>query len=52
LGRFRDTLQNPRPVEEVLLQLKQDRVLGRIAEALEKYVEFHGTTHSKRTRTN
>jgi hypothetical protein len=47
LNWIRDTLQNPRPTEEILLQLRRDRVLDKITEALEEYAEFYESANQK-----
>ena len=48
LSVWRDRLSNPRPAEEVLLQLKRDRLLEKISDTLRQYVEFQESTHKKR----
>jgi len=51
LNYWRDTLLNERPAEEVLLQLKRDRILEKMAAALEEYVEFQQASHKKSFRS-
>ncbi len=48
LSVWRERLSNPRPAEEVLLQLKRDRLLEKISDTLRQYVEFQESTHKKR----
>lgn len=45
LAKIRDGLFHPRPVEDIFIQLKRDRVLDKLAEALKEYVEFQASTH-------
>lgn len=45
LSVWRDRLSNPRPAEEVLLQLKRDRLLEKISDTLRQYVEFQKSAH-------
>jgi hypothetical protein len=40
LSRWRDQLKNPRTPDEILLQLRRDRLLEKMSEALKAYVEF------------
>ena len=51
LSRWRDSLDNPRPADEVLLQLKRDRLLEKISETLRQYVEFQQAAGKKRPTT-
>ena len=48
LSVWRERLSNPRPAEEVLLQLKRDRLLEKISDTLREYVEFQKGTNRKR----
>jgi len=48
LSVWRDRLVEPRLAEEVLLQLKRDRLLEKISEALKEYVEFQAGTDNAR----
>jgi hypothetical protein len=49
LSVSRERLSNPRSSEEVLLQLKHDRLLEKISETLRQYVEFQESAHKKRS---
>lgn len=40
LNGWRDQLLHPQPAEEMLLQIKRDRLLNRMEEVLNDYVEF------------
>ena len=51
LSALRDRLIAPRTSEEVLLELRRNRMLERISEALRCYVEFQGDTGKKRSAT-
>ena len=44
LTAIRFQLQNPRSDEEILLEIKRDRVLANLSKALEEYVEFTKAT--------
>ncbi len=48
LSLLRDRLDSPRSVEDILRQLKHDRVLQKMAEALKDYVEFRQDANKKR----
>jgi hypothetical protein len=48
LSLWRERLSNPRPAEEVLLQLKRDRLLEKISDTLRQYVEFQESASKKR----
>jgi hypothetical protein len=48
LNHWRDQLNHPRPTEEILAQLRRDRVLDRIAQSLKDYVEFQEGPGKKR----
>ena len=48
LSEWRERLSHPRPADEVLLQLKRDRLLEKISEALRQYVDFQESSHKKR----
>ena len=52
LSGLRDRFLNPSSPDEILLQLKRDRILGKMAEGLSEYVEFLETTGHKGTRTS
>jgi hypothetical protein len=49
LSRARDHRLNPLSGEEVLLQIRRDRILEKMAEILEDYVEFTESAGNKRT---
>lgn len=49
LSLLRERLHQPRPAEEVLRQLKRDRLLERISETLRQYVEFQEGAGKKRS---
>lgn len=51
LSRSRERLSCPRRADEVLLQLKRDRLVEKISETLRQYVEFHETASKKRPAT-
>jgi hypothetical protein len=40
LNFWRDTLKVPRTPQEILLQIQRDRVVDKLSEALEEYVQF------------
>ena len=48
LSVWRDRMINPRTADEVLLQLKRDRLLEKISDTLRQYVEFQESAHKKR----
>ena len=48
LSRWRNQLEQPRTTEEVLSQLKRDRLLEKIAEALREYVQFQEDADKKK----
>lgn len=48
LNTLRDRLLNPQPAEEILAQIKRDRLLSRIQEILNEYVEFEEATRKTR----
>jgi hypothetical protein len=48
LNRWRDRLLCPQPTEEILLQIKRDRLLVRMEEVLNDYVEFQEATRKTR----
>jgi hypothetical protein len=48
LNRWRDRLVCPQTTEEILLQIKRDRLLARMEEVLNDYVEFQEATGKKR----
>lgn len=45
LNFLRDTLKTPRTPAEILLQMQRDKVIDKLSEALEEYVEFQKTSH-------
>lgn len=49
LNCWRDRLRSPQPAEEILLQIKRDRLLARMEELLNEYVEFQEATGKART---
>jgi hypothetical protein len=50
LGQLRDRFLDPRTPEEVLLQVRRDRLLEKISENLQEYVKFQeGANRSRRT---
>ncbi len=49
LTRWRDQLLCPQPAEEILLQIKRDRLLSRMEELLNDYVEFQEAAGKTRT---
>jgi hypothetical protein len=49
LNRWRDRLLHPQSAEEILLQIKRDRLLERMEGLLKEYVEFQEATGKKRT---
>lgn len=49
LNRWRDRLLCPQPAEEILLQIKRDRLLARMEELLNDYVEFQEATGKTRS---
>lgn len=51
LSAWRDRLVEPRSTEEVLQQLRRDRLLEKIADALKEYVEFQQGTDKARPAT-
>lgn len=51
LSGSRERLSCPRRADEVLLQLKRDRLLEKISETLRQYVEFQETAGKKRPAT-
>jgi hypothetical protein len=48
LNLWRDRLLNPQPAEEMLRQIKRDRLLERMEELLKEYVEFQEAAGKKR----
>jgi hypothetical protein len=48
LNRWRDRLLNPQSAEEMLLQIKRDRLLERMEGLLKEYVEFQEAAGKKR----
>lgn len=48
LSDWRNSLLNPPPAEEILLQIKRDRLLAKTEELLRAYVEFQEATGKKR----
>jgi len=48
LNRWRDRLLHPQSAEEMLLQIKRDRLLERMEGLLKEYVEFQEATSKKR----
>lgn len=48
LGRYRDRLLHPRTPDEILLQLRRDRILTKMAETIRQYVEFTEISNRKR----
>jgi hypothetical protein len=48
LTSWRERLSHPRTTEEILLQLKRDRLLEKVADTLKDYVEFQEGTGKKR----
>lgn len=48
LSLWRDWLSNPRSADEVLLQLRRDRLLEKISDTLRQYVELQESTNKKR----
>ena len=48
LSLWRERLSNPRPADEVLLQLQRDRLLEKISETLRQYAEFQESASKKR----
>lgn len=51
LNRWRDRLLCPQPAEEILLQIKRDRLLARTQEIIKDYVEFQEAAGKKRAAT-
>ena len=51
LSVWRERLSNPRQADEVLLQLKRDRLLEKISDTLREYVEFQESANKKRPAT-
>jgi hypothetical protein len=51
LNRWRDQLLCPQPAEEILLQIKRDRLLNRMEEVLNDYVEFQEVSGKARAAT-
>ena len=49
LNCWRDRLLNPQPADEILLQIRRDRLLARMEEILNDYVEFQEATGKTRT---
>ena|ERR1700734_988583 len=49
LSAASDRCLNPMSTEEVLLQIRRDLILGKMAQALQDYVEFTESTHNKGT---
>jgi len=49
LTSWREHLNYPRGTEEILLQLKRDRLLEKVADTLKDYVEFQEGAGKKRT---
>jgi hypothetical protein len=43
---WRDTMSVPRTGEEILLQIQRDRVVDKVSEALEEYVQFQKTSRA------
>jgi hypothetical protein len=48
LNGWRDRLLCPQPAEEILLQIKRDRLLARMEEIINDYVEFQEAAGKKR----
>ena len=48
LSDWRNSLLDPPPPEEILLQIKRDRLLEKTEELLRAYVEFQEATGKKR----
>jgi len=48
LNGWRDRLLCPQPAEEILLQIKRDRLLARMQEIINDYVEFQAAAGKKR----
>jgi hypothetical protein len=48
LDIWRERLINPRPIEEILLQLKRDRLLEKITVNLREYVQFQESASRSR----
>jgi hypothetical protein len=48
LDYWRERLVNPSSPEEILIQIKRDRILDKMQEALKEYVEFQESTSQKR----
>jgi hypothetical protein len=51
LNSWRDRLLCPQPAEEILLQIKRDRLLARMEELLNDYVEFQEAARNARATT-
>jgi hypothetical protein len=51
LSSARNHYSNPLSTEEILLQIRRDRILEKMAEALRDYVEFAESTDNKGTTT-
>jgi hypothetical protein len=51
LSRTRDHCLSPLSTEEVLLQIRRDRILEKLADVLQEYVEFNRSTGQKGTTT-
>jgi len=49
LSWMRDHCLNPLSTEEVLLQIRRDRILEKLADVLQEYVEFNQSTGQKGT---
>lgn len=49
LNQWRDRLLNPQSAEEILKQIKRDRLLARTEELLDEYVELQKPTDNTRT---
>ncbi len=49
LNQLRDRLHNPQSMEEILNQIKRDRLLARTEELLNEYVELQKPTSNTRT---
>lgn len=48
LTTMRNRLQDPLTAEEMLMQIRRDRVLEKMADALDQYVKFHQSANQKR----
>lgn len=48
LTNLRNRLQEPLSSEELLMQIRRDRILEKMADALSEYVKFFGTANQTR----